>query len=51
MGSEMCIRDRFKVKDDGSWDDLQEVLAALVSDQLSTSQQDAINDMKRAFHM
>ena len=41
----------FKVKDDGSWDDLQEVLAALVSDQLSESQQDAISDMKRAFHM
>lgn len=41
----------YKIDGDASWDLLQRMLASLVEGELSTSQVDAITDMKRALHI
>ena len=39
-----------KIDGDASWDVLQDILISLVDGELNTSQLNAINDVKRAFH-
>lgn len=39
-----------KIDGDASWDQLQEVLGALVEDELSSGQVSAIEDIRQAFH-